>query len=771
MLAKSVSNQRGAVYLRVLGSLIGGAKQIVIQHDLNRLHICGIYSTINATVKVALLLKRTRENGTFISASAVASQTPNLASSSEARTTNASNRSLALLYSFTVGLSAFLLFLVEPLFAKMILPWFGGSAAVWIVCLVFFQSGLLLGYLYADVTTRCFRPRQQVLLHSVLLALSLLLLPLSPSSFWRPGPGEDPSWRILGLLTAAIGLPYVLLSATSPLIQSWYSRRLPHSDPYRLFALSNLASLAALLSYPFLIEPRSSTHVQSLAWSAAFALFVAACVFAAWTSRSSFPALQSMDKADTGAPRWPMRALWIALAACGSMLLLTITNHLSQNVAPVPLLWVLPLSLYLLTFTLAFSRHGFYPRGIWVRLLAVTLGAIGYAIYDPRTVEAIQISIPLFCGGLFVCCMFCHGELSRLRPGPAHLTSFYLMLAFGGALGAIFVGLIAPHLFSNLYEFPLTLLFTALLALIAMWREGWAARALWAVAAIAMAIVVVANVRGYEKNSLVMVRSFYGALRVTQSHDIGPQQARVLYHGTIRHGAQFLLPPKREQPTTYYSRDSGIGFALRYCCDGPKRVGVVGLGVGTLAAYGKPGDYFRFYEINPQVVSIAKNVFTYLRESPAKIDMSLGDARLSLEHESPEHFDVLAIDAFSGDAIPVHLLTREAMTIYFRHLRPGGILAFHTSNSYLQLAPVVKQLANAFGYPARLIENESDEDDLISTADWVLVTRNRQFLDLPIISRGQQPIRMPAGLRPWTDDYNNLFQILKPIKFFDQNSQ
>jgi hypothetical protein len=699
----------------------------------------------------------------------VASQLPDLSSSTQSRIAGSANRMPMLLYSFAVGISAFLLFLVEPLFAKMILPWFGGSAGVWTVCLVFFQSALLLGYLYADVCTRRLRPRRQVSLHIALLALSLLLLPLSPSSFWRPGPGENPSWRILGLLTFALGLPYVLLSTTSPLIQSWWSRRLPQSDPYRLFALSNFASLVALLSYPFFIEPRSSTYAQSLGWSAAFALFVAVCALAAWNSRSAPSVLPASEEANRGNPGWPIRVLWIALAACGSMLLLTITNHLSQNVAPVPLLWVLPLALYLLTFTLAFSRRSLYPRWIWIRLLAVTLGAIGYAIYDPRIVEAIQISVPLFCGSLFVCCMFCHGELSRLRPGAAHLTSFYLMLALGGALGAVFVGLIAPAIFSNLYEFPLTLLFTAFLALVTMWEEGWAARALWAVAAIAMAIVVVVNVRGYEKDSLVMVRSFYGALRVTQTREIGPQQARMLYHGTIRHGAQFLLPPKREEPTTYYSRDSGAGFALRYCCDGAKRVGVVGLGVGTLAAYGKRGDSFRFYEINPQVVSIAQNVFTYLRESPAKIDIALGDARLSLEQESPQRFDVLAVDAFSGDAIPVHLLTREAMAIYLGHLKPDGILAFHTSNSYLQLAPVVKQLANSFGYPARLIENEPDEDNLISTADWVLVTRNRQFLDLPIIERGQQSIRIPAGFRPWSDDYNNLFQILKPVRFFDQN--
>ena len=298
-----------------------------------------------------------------------------------------------------------------------------------------------------------------------------------------------------------------------------------------------------------------------------------------------------------------------------------------------------------------------------MRLLALTLGAVGYAIYDPRTVEAIQISVPLFCGGLFVCCLFCHGELSRLKPGPAHLTSFYLMLALGGALGAIFVGLVAPRIFSNLYEFPLTLVFTAALALMVMWREGWAARALWGVAVAAMAIVVVANVRGYEKDSLVMVRSFYGALRVTQTRDIGPQQARMLYHGTIRHGAQFLLPPGRDirLPITAAIRVLASPCDIAAMSQAHRRRRSGG---GTLAAYGKQGDYFRFYEINPQVVSIAQNVFTYLRESPARIDITLGDARLSLEQEHPQRFDVVAIDAFSGDAIPVHLLTREAMSIY-----------------------------------------------------------------------------------------------------------
>jgi SAM-dependent methyltransferase len=361
--------------------------------------------------------------------------------------------------------------------------------------------------------------------------------------------------------------------------------------------------------------------------------------------------------------------------------------------------------------------------------------------------------------------MFCHGELNRSKPGDRSLTSFYLMISLGGALGAIFVGLAAPHLFSNLFEFPFTLLFTALLALLILWDQGWANRALWVAVSAAMAIVLSTNVQNFEQSSLVMVRNFYGALRVTQTTEFGNRPARMLYHGTIRHGAQFLDLPWRKQPTTYYGFDSGVGLALRYCCSGPKRVGVIGLGTGTLAAYGQPGDDFHFYEINPDVIRIAQNVFTYLRETPARHEVTLGDARLSLEAEPPQKFDVLAVDAFSGDAIPVHLLTREAVALYLRHLKPNGILAIHTSNSYLALAPVSVQLAHAFGYPAKSILSASDDDECISTANWVLITRNSQFLNLPILTKNEQPVAIPAGLRLWTDDYNNLFQILKPVRF------
>ncbi len=683
---------------------------------------------------------------------------------------------LTLLYSSIVFLGAFLLFLLEPLFAKLILPWFGGSAAVWATCLVFFQSALLLGYLYADLTSRV-APARQALLHIALLVLSLWLLPIAPHASWRTPAGNHVAWQILGLLSASIGLPFALLSATSPLVQTWLARRRAGSSPYHLFALSNFASFTALLSFPFLIEPRLSSHAQANLWSALFVVFAVLCSLGALTAMRShmnwvsqkFPALPahpaSPEAAVASRPSHRAQFQWLALSACGSMLLLSITNHLTQDVAPVPLLWVLPLALYLMTFTLAFTRRSLYSRWLLVWLLAVALGALGYAIYDSSYTNRIQVSVPLFCAGLFVCCFFCHGELRRLQPPPRFLTSYYLFISLGGALGAIFVGLIAPLIFRNFYELPVALFLTAAVALAVLWPEGWLYRIFWSAACVAMAVVVVLNVRSFQEDTVLMTRSFYGALRVKDYAKATAEEYLSLLHGSIEHGAQYLDASRRFQPTTYYGPDSGVGLALRLCCAGPKRAGVIGLGAGTLAAYGQPGDVFRFYEINPQVVPIAQTFFTYLRETPAKVDIVLGDARLSLEHEPPQQFDVLAVDAFSGDAIPVHLLTREAVALYLRHLKPGGILAIHTSNTYLRLAPIVQLLARDAGCSARLIASDDDEDNLIDSSDWVLVTRNQSFLDNPETSENAEPIDVPPGLRLWTDDHNNLFQILRPVDF------
>src|ERR1700730_1361516 len=412
-----------------------------------------------------------------------------------------------LLLASTVFLGAFLLFLIEPLFAKLILPRFGGAAAVWAACLVFFQCALLLGYLYADVTSRRLTSQRQEQLHIALLVLSLLFLPIAPRFLQSQRANGDPAANILLLLTVSIGLP---------LVQVWYARATAQREPFRLFALSNLASLLALLSYPLLIEPHIAAHKQATLWSALFALFVLLCAATAWFARpaSTTPAVaaRTVQSETAAAPTLREKLLWLGFSACSSMLLLSITNKLLEDVAPVPLLWVLPLALYLLTFALAFSRRSFYSRWWMARSLAVTLGSLGYTIYDPVYSESMQVSVPVFCIGLFVCCLFCHGELARRRPVASQLTSFYLMISLGGALGAIFVGLLAPHIFRAIYELPLALILTALVAIPALWVEGRLARVFWAAAAVAMAFVLVRNVRSYDKNTILRERSFYGAL-------------------------------------------------------------------------------------------------------------------------------------------------------------------------------------------------------------------------------------------------------------------
>ncbi|MEO8129787.1 MAG: fused MFS/spermidine synthase, partial [Bryobacteraceae bacterium] len=575
---------------------------------------------------------------------------------------------------------------------------------------------------------------------------------------WKPVAGADPSGRILALLAFSIGLPYVLLSSTSPLLQAWYARGTRGSLPYRLFAYSNAASLLALFAYPVLVEPNAATHVQTLWWSAAYVVFALLCGAVAWRARNSLS--NSVENHSGPAPTRGRLALWLLLSACGSMVLLSITNHLTQNIAAVPFLWVLPLSLYLLTFILAFSQRTWISRTLVLRLLAVALGSVGYLLYETGLAHPLQLAMPLFCFVLFTACLFCHSELNRTKPDSSHLTLFYVLVSLGGACGAIFVGLLAPRLFTGMYELPVSLLLTAILVCITTWQDGWSSRLLWVVLAVAMAKGVGTEVRQTRVGSIAMMRSFYGSLRVIQSGS-ADRQLRTLYHGTITHGSQFLFPPRRLRATTYYGRDTGAAAALLFCCEGPKRVGVIGLGAGSLAAYGRRGDVFRFYEINPQVQRIAQSVFTYLRESRAAIDVVLGDARLSLQEEPPQRFDVLLVDAFSGDAVPVHLLTKEAMGLYLKHLQPGGILAFHVSNSYLNLAPVVGQLADSYGKRSRLLSNKGNADEDETAADWVLVADPAGFARLPGGSEVGKAVKDRPGLRLWTDDYSSLTQVLK----------
>ncbi len=674
-----------------------------------------------------------------------------------------------LLYALTILVSAFLLFQVEPVIARIILPWFGGSAAVWTTCLLFFQVALLLGYLYAHVLVRYLKARAQVLVHCGLLLASLAALPILPGAGWKPAGSEEPTFRILLLLSATVGLPFFLLSTTGPLVQAWFARRFEGVTPYRLYALSNAGSMFALLSYPVLVEPSLTTHQQAYGWSWAYAGFVVLCGLTALVSRQGKDTAAVMAAKGEPRPTAATYALWIGLPACASILLLSITNHLTQNVAAIPFLWVLPLSLYLLSFIVTFERAAWYRRNPFLQLFAVALGGMAYALGGDFENTGIKALIPLFSAGLFLCCMVCHGELARMKPHPRWLTHYFVMISVGGALGGIFVGMIAPRVFRGYFELEAGLAATGVVVWIVLWRE---ARDSWRRVAMAAAGVAVCGLVGYLGMEIrertvgyrVMSRNFYGSLRISDSNDAGEESAvRKLLHGTIDHGEQYLSASLRRKPTTYYSAGSGVGLAIREAQPrGPMRVGVIGLGTGTLAAYGRPGDVYRFYEINPMVRDLAQREFTYLGDSMAKVEVVLGDARLSLEREPYQYYDVLAVDAFSGDSIPVHLLTREAFQLYFRQLKPGGVVAVHISNKYLDLQPVVLLAAGSLGMHTALIDTEDDEEDAaVFGSTWILVSARQDLFETPDIKANSSVVEGKRGVRLWTDDYSNLFQILK----------
>src|SRR5579864_1653785 len=659
------------------------------------------------------------------------------------------------LFALTIFASAFLLFLVQPIIAKQILPWFGGSAAVWTTCLVFFQSALLAGYAYADFVVRRLSLRRQAILHAALLVASLLALPIVPGAFWKPAGGENPAALILGLLAVTLGLPFFLLSTTSPLLQAWFARRYPGQNPYRLFALSNFSSLLALLAYPFAIEPRIPTRMQAHAWSAGYALFVALCVATAWrnlriTERPVI-ARPPSHEAPAPAPTLARQLLWCALAATSSVLLLSVTTHITQNIAAVPLLWIVPLTIYLLTFILCFESSRLYPRETLLPIAAAALGVMAWCLADPDLTHALELQLGVFCVGLFIVCMFCHGELARLKPAPRHLTRFYLMVSLGGAVGAALVGIVAPLVLPAYFELPLGLIVAACLL-------AWQVRAdahVFGLLAIGAGIATIGcaiwRVIDFYDATIVTARNFYGVLRVQQSGSDDASRHRSLVSGTIMHGLQYLAPQFRRQATSYYTTTSGVGRLLETLHPRmePLRVGVIGLGAGTLAAYGTPGDLYRFYDINPAVIAIAKRDFSYLAQSEARVETPLGDARLTLEREPPSDLDLLAVDAFSSDAIPVHLITSEALALYAKHIKPGGVIAFHVTNRYLDLVPVVETLATENHMQAVWIHDEG-KDVLASRSDWVLVSRNRELLAQPRIADAASLIKSHPDWRVWT---------------------
>lgn len=763
-------------------------------------------------------------------------------------------------YWFSIFLGAFLLFAVQLVLGKYFLPWFGGTPAMWTTCMFFFQLLLLAGYAYAHALANWFKPRVQSLVHSAFLLSALLLLassalkwhsPLMPPISWRPRSGDHPIWSIIALLGLSAGLPYFVLSATGPLLQSWFTRTHPGRTPYRLYALSNLGSLLALFSYPFLVEPWLSLRTQARLWFLGFLAYAAVCGYCARQvgRRTNSQNLLLHHLADgetahaepvgTERPSTGSYILLLSLAACASVMFLATTNQICQDVSVVPFLWVLPLSLYLLSFIICFDESKWYSRAVFHSTFAVGVFFACFVL-GGWAIKRILVVVAVYAFTLFAGCMVCHGELARSKPDSRHLTSFYLMVALGGALGGVLVALIVPHLFPALWEYQLGLWSSSLLLFVTLARDksSWLYCSRWGLPMIAViaallpgctslathgakslgnlfpvlplliAVYLVARrgQEGFDRTraravpfycatallvlgavlfisaraqvqgfALASSRNFYGVLAVRELNANHPdRRALSLFHGRIIHGFQFTTEAKRNLPTSYYGATSGVGRALvalqtqsqRSINQQSIRLGIVGLGIGTLAAYGRPGDYIRFYEINPEVTRIAREdrYFSYLKNCAAKLDVVAGDARLSMESEvnrdQSQHFDLLAIDAFSGDAIPIHLLTEEAFQMYLKEIKPEGIIAVHITNTYFDLRPPLVRIAERFGLKYAYLHAAGD-DNVTPYNDWVLLSREEKFLD-SLLTPGEAANNAGNGaVSLWTDDYSNLFQVLR----------
>jgi hypothetical protein len=667
-----------------------------------------------------------------------------------------------------------LLFQIEPLISKFILPWFGGSPAVWTTCLLFFQVVLFCGYAYAHLSTRFLAPRARVIVHCALLALAVVLLHVAPGDQYKPLDASHPTTLILGLLTATVGLPYFALSSTGPLLQAWFSAAYPSRSPYRLYALSNLGSLIALLSYPFVFEPAFDVLTQAHLWSWLFGGFAVLCAVCAV---KAFPALREAKLAVAASAlarehtTWLERLRWIGLPACASLALLATTNHVTSDVAVIPFLWVVPLSLYLITFIVAFDHERWYRRRVFATLSVILCLAVGCLDPLEDLLEKLHYdftfvdNLVLHFAALFCVCMVCHGELVRSRPSPARLTEFYLSVSAGGALGGIFVSLVAPAIFSTFFEWTLALLASFALGVWVSYASG--ARRFGVAGALGVAAFTLAGLAGifYEQwdsdAPLAVLRNFYGVVSVYEGDRDDPAMHHFsLAHGIVVHGRQFVAPEKRRQPVAYYAPGTGVGRALSYFQKDPEmRVGAVGLGVGTIAAYANAGQSIRFYEINEQVEELAEKYFSFLKDSPGETNIVLGDARLSLEREPPQNFHVFVLDAFSGDAVPAHLLTKEAFAIYLRHLRPDGVIAVNVTNRHLNLAPVVTAVAQEYHLTPIRIFTEPNGKELAYRADWLLLTKNAEFI--ASTKPAPPPDARPSAPLLWTDHYSNLFQILE----------
>lgn len=704
-------------------------------------------------------------------------------------------RLLLVAYALTIFLSAFLLFQVQPLIGKLILPWFGGMTGVWTTCMLFFQVLLFAGYAYAHLVNSRLAPRTQATVHFVLLALAACALPIIPDASWKPKGDEDPLLRIVCLLAATVGVPFFVLSSTGPLLQGWFSRTHSGRSPYRLYALSNVASLLALVSFPFLFEPILATSQQGRFWSWGFGLFALLCAGCALGLARQVvvepPLTARVADADRSAsPPSGMRCLWFALAMVPSVLLLATTNQVCQDSASVPFLWILPLTLYLLSFILCFDGERWYSRRFLMPAALIGM-ALAYQVMRAGPFVPLLRQLVTYFFMLFACAMVCHGELVRLKPAARHLTVFYLLISAGGAAGGIFVGVVAPLLFKGYFELHVGLFACAALLVIVLFTDRserlFAGRMQWMWGAMLaflglFAGALILHATDESSGMIDIERNFYGVLRVTASSQLVdktqlPDDAppdnpppgdtpeatslptRILMNGRILHGVEFEDPELMLEPTTYYCVDSGIGRILMQPADlKPRRVGLVGLGIGTLAAYARPGDHFQFYEIDSAVMKIARTYFHYLADCRGEQSVLLGDARLTLERQPPQNFDVLVLDAFSGDAIPIHLLTKEAFRIYLKHVTADGVIAVHISSRYFDLQPVVEAAADDFGLARAFVEEKSQAPGGCWSV-WMLLSHDRRSLEvneIPLVARPPTQSRIH-----WSDDHASLFEVLR----------
>lgn len=728
---------------------------------------------------------------------------------------------------FTLGIftSATLLFLVQPMFSKMALPLLGGSAAVWTTCMLCFQGLLLLGYFYAHVGPAWLGVRRHAALHLVLLLLSLLVLPIAIPTGWAPPAGRDPVPWLVTLLLVALGAPFALLSATGPLLQRWFASS-DHPDavhPYFLYAASNLGSLGALLAYPLLVEPASGLSAQSRSWAGGYLVLVALTIASAALARRAggMPAAGSPEprsSPEAPVPTWRERLHWVALALVPSSLFLGLTTYLTTEVAAVPLLWIIPLAVYLLAFTIAFSRRSAGVVRVAVRWQPLLLVPLVLSLFWGASLTTL-LFIPLHLIAFFATALVCDGELARRAPLARRLTEFYLWIAVGGVLGGMFNVVVAPAIFTTGAEYPLMLIAAAALrprgaaapagdlrievslVIAVVLALGYSRLRFEAAGAqlagpdhpwMAVAVLMITNITGIlayrasrwpllfcatlgavliagwgvmalSPRYLLTARSFYGMHRVM---DDAEARLHYLVHGNTYHGAQSTDPLRQDEPLTYYSRGGPIGDLFRALPGSHgRRVGVVGLGAGTLAAYSAPGEHWSFFEIDPEVERIARDTryFSYLGRSKADLRVVLGDGRLQLAAAPDRSLDVLVLDAFTSDAIPVHLLTREALTMYLDKLAPSGVLAVHLSNRFLNLEPVIGNLAAAAGLVARVrvgVVTAQQSHDGSKTSAWAVLARTSDALGSLAHDQRWREAQPDPALRVWTDDFSTLWPVV-----------